>query len=60
MQGQNSDKILLMLSRIGMHNQTPKENVQIYVEMATLNQHPPAYHPLDDRYYSLVDEPQLR
>jgi hypothetical protein len=47
MQGENSDKILLMLWRIGMHNQTPKENVQIYAEMATLNQHPSTHHPLD-------------
>jgi hypothetical protein len=26
---------------------------------ATVNQHPPAHHPLDARYYSVVDEPQL-
>jgi len=26
---------------------------------ATENQHPPAHHPLDARYYSVVDEPQL-
>jgi len=26
---------------------------------ATMNQHPPVHHPLDARYYSVVDEPQL-
>jgi hypothetical protein len=26
---------------------------------ATVNQHPPVHHPLDVRYYSVVDEPQL-
>jgi hypothetical protein len=26
---------------------------------ATLNQHPPVHHPLDARYYSVMDEPQL-
>jgi hypothetical protein len=26
---------------------------------ATVNQHPPAHHPLDARYYSVMDEPQL-
>jgi hypothetical protein len=26
---------------------------------ATVNQHPPAHHPLDAHCYSLVDEPQL-
>jgi hypothetical protein len=27
---------------------------------ATMNQHPPAHHPLDARYFSVVDETQLR
>jgi hypothetical protein len=26
---------------------------------ATVNEHPPAHHPLDVRYYSVVDEPHL-
>jgi len=26
---------------------------------ATVNQHPPVHHPLDARYYSVMDEPQL-
>jgi hypothetical protein len=26
---------------------------------ATVNQHPPAHHPLDAYYYSVLDEPQL-
>jgi hypothetical protein len=26
---------------------------------ATVNKHPPVHHPLDARYYSVVDEPQL-
>ncbi len=28
-------------------------------EKATVNQHPPAHHPLDVPYYSVVDEPQV-
>jgi hypothetical protein len=28
-------------------------------DSATVNQHPPMHHPLDGRYYSVVDEPQL-
>ncbi len=27
--------------------------------MATEYQHPPAHHPMDVRYHSVVDEPQL-
>ncbi len=27
---------------------------------AAVNQHPPAHHPLDSPYYSVVDEPQMR
>ncbi len=27
---------------------------------STVNQNPPAHHPLDDSYYSVVDEPQLK
>jgi hypothetical protein len=30
-----------------------------YFLMGTVNQHPPVHHPLDARYYSVVDEPQL-
>jgi hypothetical protein len=30
-----------------------------FTREATLNQHPPAHHPLDAPYYSVVDEPQL-
>jgi hypothetical protein len=26
---------------------------------ATVNQHPPAHHPMDGHYYSVVDEAQL-
>jgi hypothetical protein len=26
---------------------------------ATMNQHPPAHHPLDASHYSVVDEPKL-
>jgi hypothetical protein len=29
------------------------------IDWATVNQHPPAHHPLNVRYYSHVDEPQL-
>jgi hypothetical protein len=28
-------------------------------QWATVNQHPPMYHPLDAHYYSVVDELQL-
>jgi hypothetical protein len=28
--------------------------------LAIVKQHPPAHHPLDVCYYSVVDEPQLR
>ncbi len=38
----------------------PIIHVCVYVISATLNQHPPAHHPLDVHYYSVVDEPQLR
>jgi hypothetical protein len=30
-----------------------------YLVTATVNQHPPVHHPLDARYYSVVNEPQL-
>jgi hypothetical protein len=33
---------------------------QDWFEDATVNQHPPAHHPLDACYYSVVDEPQMR
>jgi hypothetical protein len=29
-------------------------------EDAAVKQHPPAHHPLDAPYYSVVDEPQMR
>jgi hypothetical protein len=31
-----------------------------YSELAAVNQHPPAHHPPDAHYHSVVDEPQLR
>jgi hypothetical protein len=33
---------------------------QNWFEDATVNQQPPAHHPLDAHYYSVVDEPQMR
>jgi hypothetical protein len=30
-----------------------------YSQLATVNQHPPAHHPLDAHYHSVVDEPYL-
>jgi hypothetical protein len=34
-------------------------DMEKYDSPATANQHPPGDHPLDARYYSVVDEPQL-
>ncbi len=36
-----------------------KEEAQIKASWCTMNQHPPAHHPLDFCYYSVVDESQL-
>jgi hypothetical protein len=49
MQGENSDKILLIDALKDRNAQSnPKTKcTKIFVEMATLNQHPSAHHPLD-------------
>ncbi len=36
-----------------------KQSDCVHVRGATVKQHPPAHHPLDVRYYSVVDEAQL-
>jgi hypothetical protein len=57
------------------HSGVPHSGVRIHMELleqepqadpqwiqhryAKVNYHPPAYHPLDARYDSVVDEPQL-
>jgi len=57
------------------HSRVPHSGVRIHMELleqepqadpqciqhryAKVNYHPPAYHPLDARYDSVVDEPQL-
>jgi len=35
------------------------DNIEIYKEWATMNQHPPKHHPLDVCYYLTMDESQL-
>jgi len=46
----------MVYSNVG---QVPVLPVRTSNIMATVNQHPPADHPLDAFYYSVVDEPQL-
>jgi hypothetical protein len=35
------------------------QHKEYYNTGATVNQHPPAHHPLDACYYSVMDEPQM-
>jgi hypothetical protein len=37
----------------------PKRGKHRVIPRATVNQHPPAHHPLDSCYYSVMDEPQM-
>jgi hypothetical protein len=35
------------------------QHEEYYLTGAKVNQHPPAHHPLDACYYSVMDEPQM-